>query len=244
MNLSSQRLTERVWPRGDLAGALAVLLPLLTVGAVEFAFATPCAAAKPKKATSVDVQSTTEGALVFVDGRQVGLVPLANAIPLTPGQHTIKVSKPGFADYLDQFTLRAGQSKTINVDLSARAAILRIDGSPLGAIVAIGQKQIGEIPYEGEVLAGAEVLEVRAKGYTSHKQPVELVLGELSAIEVRLVPLPEGSITAADATWYGQWWVWAGAAAVVAGGVTAAILLSQPEPEPPPKNPLEIDLVR
>jgi hypothetical protein len=206
----------------------------------------------PKKAregartrgTSVLVQSTSNGASIFIDDVEVGTVPMLKAVPVTPGSHTIKVVKPGHAAFLDTFEARRGQSVVLEIDLVPIAAVVEVRADAHDAVVAFDQRPVGNTPFTGEVEPGEHVLEVRATGRLTHKQSVVLVAGEVHRFQLTLLPAPPGSTDSEAGAWYGQWWVWAGAAAVVAGGVTAAILLSQDEPAPTgPRDRLPLEWV-
>ena len=194
------------------------------------------------RASTVMVRSTTEGARVFIDGEMVGVIPQKLPIALAPGAHTIKVGKPGHSDYLDTFELKRGQELVLEIDLLALSGVLQVNSIAPGAIVAIDQRQIGEVPYDGEVPPGAHVLEVRAAGYSTFRKELSVIAGDTYQYDVTLVPLTHGGDDGAVTPWYGHWWVWAGTAAVVAGGVTAGILLSRSEADATPRNQLPISL--
>jgi hypothetical protein len=224
------------------------LLTSVSLVAVHPAVAAPRPAAAGKaagksRASTVFVRSTTPGARIFIDGESVGTTPQKLPVALAPGAHTIKVSKPGHSDYLDTFQLKRGQDLVLEIDLLALAGILQVNATAPEAIVAIDQRQLGTVPFEGEITPGAHVLEVRAPGHTTFRQDLSVIAGELYAYDVQLVALAPGAMGGdADTPWYGHWWVWAGAAAVVAGGVTAGLLLSRSEPEAAPRNQLPISL--
>ena len=98
------------------------------------------------------------------------------------------------------------------------------------------------MPFDGEVTPGEHMLEVRAPGHSTFKESLTVVAGETYPFDVQLVPLAVGAGEVAPTPWYGHWWVWAGAAAVVAGGVTAGLLLSRNQAEDTPRNQLPISL--
>jgi hypothetical protein len=197
----------------------------------------------PKRVqTSVLVRSTTRGARIYIDGQSVGTVPWEAAIVVSPGTHTIKVSKPGHSDYLDTFQVKRGEERVLEIDLLALAGVLIVDSTAPGAIVAVDQRQIGEVPFEGEISPGQRTLEVRAPGYTTFRESLEVVAGETYRFDAQLVALPPGMESGgAETPWYGHWWLWAGAAALVAGGVTAGILLTREEAEETPRNQLPFE---
>ncbi len=190
---------------------------------------------------TVIVQSTTAGAQIFIDGKAVAEVPMKLPLALRAGEHTIRVTKPGYADYLDTFRVRRRKDEVLAIDLLAVAGVLRIDANPQGQVVVDG-RQIGETPFEGELEPGERKVEVRSPGRSVFKKTLKIVAGEVFVLEVTLVPLPPREPAVAT-PWYGEWWVWAGAAAVVAVGVTSAVVLSADEgPPPEPDHIADIEL--
>ncbi len=244
-----QALTVR--PLRRVVAALCLSLPLaVPVGPVEAARppARPPAgkgtgkAAPKRTGTTVVVRSTTRGARIYVDGQPVGTVPQEAPIPVSPGTHTIKVTKPGHSDYLDTFQVKRGEEHVLEIDLLALAGVLIVDSTAPGAIVAVDQRQIGEVPFEGEISPGTRSLEVRAPGYSTFRQSLEVVAGETYTFDAHLIALAPGSEFGEAATpWYGHWWLWAGAAVLVAGGVTAGILLTREEAQETPRNQLPFE---
>jgi len=192
------------------------------------------------------VRSATTGARVFVDGREVGEIPMRLPLVLKPGRHTIKVSKPGHADFLDAFRVRKRRDTILEIDLLPTAGVLRVTSDVEGAVVIVDGRQIGDVPFDGEVEPGARVVEVRARGYLPFRREMEMQAGVLYPLEVALVPVPAAPpAVVAEPPWYGRWYVWAGAAAAVAGGVTAVVLLSRDDGAPPePGHVLRLEPIR
>ncbi len=68
---------------------------------------------------SVVVQGNVGGALVFLDGRQVGTLPNGSGRltlnDVTPGQHELVVIAPGFSTYVTTFNVAAGRTTELSV---------------------------------------------------------------------------------------------------------------------------------
>lgn len=195
---------------------------------------------KRARTGTVIVRSATVGADVFIDGQVVGTIPMKFPMALRAGKHTIKVSRRGYADYLDTFRIRPGRDVVLEIDLLAVSGVLRVAARPAAEVVVDGRR-VGQTPYVGELEPGSRVVEVRAPDYSVHREQIVVDAGEAYSLEVQLVPLPV-TVPPAPTPWYGHWWVWAGAAVVVAGGVTAALTLSDTDgPPPDPDHILTID---
>ncbi len=68
---------------------------------------------------SVTVQGNIGGALVFIDGRQVGTLPNGSGRlridAVSPGRHELVVIAPGYATYVTSFNVSAGRDVELNV---------------------------------------------------------------------------------------------------------------------------------
>lgn len=191
---------------------------------------------------SLRIVSMTTEASIFVDGESVGELPLRRPLRLKPGRHTIKINKPGYADYIDTFSIKRGKTTTLEVDLLAIAGVLRLDSEPAGAMVIVDGRERGETPYDGDLKPGERVLELRLPGYSTHKERLVVEAGSILPMRVTLVE--EVALPPPDPTpWYGHWWVWAGAAVVV-GGVTLAVLNQDSDAPPDPPYIVGIPTVR
>ena len=113
----------------------------------------------------VTVMSTTNGATVIVDGKDVGKIPMEDSIVLLPGQHTIKVVLRGYGDYLDTFEIAAGQEMELEIDLVPFAGIVRIDTAAPGATVKVDGKVEGVTPFDKDIAVGKRTIMVSALGF-------------------------------------------------------------------------------
>lgn len=70
-----------------------------------------------KANTIVQVNSVPEGALVYYDVKNTGRLTPTTITNVTPVQHTIKLTKDGYQDFVTTFTIKSGQTYTINATL-------------------------------------------------------------------------------------------------------------------------------
>lgn len=181
--------------------------------------------ARPRRITgSLVIQSSTSGATVFVDGDEVGTVPLSQPVKLLPGPHTVKVTKPGHTQYMESVTIRAGKEVKLEVDLFPIQAVLSLDSTPSGARVYLGGKFLGKTPLvKVEVPAGEQKLRVSRVGFYDVIRTLQVVAGAETKLVLPLSPLPADINPLIPKMppkrWYDQWWVWVSAA----GGLVALI---------------------
>ncbi|MBH25630.1 MAG: hypothetical protein CMH57_14500 [Myxococcales bacterium] len=191
--------------------------------------------AKPRRGrkASVEVVSLTDGAEVYIDGALVGTVPLDGPIEVTPGEHVIKVTKPGYVDYYAVHDVRRARAPlVVEADLIPFSGIVIIDTRPAGAQVLVDGEYLGETPFEGEVQSGARRIQVQLAGYERYERQADVVAGETYFIDLKLEEQSGlgGGLTS-------EWWFWGGLAAAAVVGITVgAVLASGGDEGAPPAD--------
>jgi hypothetical protein len=193
--------------------------------------AAPAHAQRPAagRGAVLEVQSSTIGAEVFVDNQKVGEVPLEAPVPVTPGEHTVKVTRPGFAPYIDVFKVDRKKPARLEVELVPVAGVLQLRANVVGARVYVDGKFVGEAPVTTELLVGARAVQVSKGGYKDFFQNLSAVAGQEINLEVQLDELPVGvnpykPSPPPPPRWYEHWWVWTVGAVGVAAVVTAVVV--------------------
>jgi hypothetical protein len=186
--------------------------------------------AAPGRAGALDLQSTTPGADVYVDGEKVGTIPLPTPLSnLTPGEHTIKVEKPGFAPYIDVFKIDRKRPTRVDVELVPVAGVLKVKANVEAARVYVDGKFAGEAPLTNEVSVGAHAIQVSKGGYKDFFQNVASVAGQDVNLDIQLEELPAGinpykPPPPPPPKWFEKWWVWTAGAVGVGVIVTAVVV--------------------
>jgi len=176
------------------------------------------------------LRSMTDGATVQVDGQEVGTTPVADPIPLPSGKHTLKMTKRGYTEYIDVFTIHSGKSTELDIDLLPFAGVLMVTASARRARVFVDGKFEGVTPFEKEILAGPRQLRVSKAGYYDFIATYKSIAGKTRRIHAKLALLPIGSTPyrpkpLPPRKWYEKWYVWAGAAG---GAVAIALAVALP----------------
>ncbi len=146
-------------------------------------------------------------------------------IEVDPGRHVFVASRPGYTPARRELDLGRGERVTVELDASESPlpATLVVDGGSPDAEIRLDGEDVGRGRFERELPPGTYSIEVSAPGFVSQTKSVELRPGARERLSVSLEK--EGGLLS-------RWWFWAGAAAVVSGGVVAGVLLTEPESPP------------
>ncbi len=124
---------------------------------------------------SIVVNTDAEGAIVFVDGDKKGPPPVVvnNA---EDGVHAILVRAPGYDAFKTTCEIGGSGANPCRIDakLEPTGAPVRISGNVSGAEVLVDGEPRGTLPWEGKIAVGQHQLEVRAPGYASYAQTIDL----------------------------------------------------------------------
>ena len=166
--------------------------------------AAPAPAAAPPTGTLV-VQGDVDGAEIFVDGLLKGFT-LSNGslkLPLDPGTHSIRMSKPGYSDFnSSDVQISANKQTELRYTLAKSSspasqqpaqAFLSLHSTP-GAQVSIDHSAVGTTDARGNLIVpvqpGARTLQIAENGYQPFSQNFNIKAGERNNMAVVLTPIP------------------------------------------------------
>ena len=151
----------------------------------------------PSTPGQLTVASNVPGATLTLDGRSdPSWTTPYTFTDLSPGVHTITVSKAGYNAAHQAVTVEAGAGTSINATLTPPHGEIDISTNPPGAEVLIDGKSYGPAPVRMEANAGQHTFLVRQTG----RQPVEgnLVVQDQAVVQrtIDLPPTPSASSAA------------------------------------------------
>jgi hypothetical protein len=146
-------------------------------------------------------------------------------VEMDPGRHVFVATRSGYAPARRELDLGRGERVTVELDASASPlpAALVVDAGNPDAEIRLDGEDVARGRLERELPPGTYTVEVSAPGFLAQTRSVELGPGARERLSVSLEK--ESGILS-------RWWFWAGAAAVVSGGVVAAVLWTEPETPP------------
>jgi eukaryotic-like serine/threonine-protein kinase len=137
------------------------------------------------------VDSTPQGAQVRLDGATdpTWVTPLAVS-SLDPGQHTLIVSKVGYATDTRTVKVVSGSKSGVIVHLVQMMATLSVTSSPAGANIYVDGKDMGKLtPAQVSVDKGQHVVLIRKMGYIDETASAQFALGQTVALSPTLRPM-------------------------------------------------------
>lgn len=169
------------------------------------------------------------GATVYLDGKQVGVTPLAQSLRLNMGNRKIRVEKPGFEPFTVEENIRGGSDAALEVTLQKKVT----DGTLViyaGASdeIRVDGEVVGTGTFTGQLSAGAHHIGVTAPGKVPYESDVVVEVGQRSTVRVTLESMSRTAAPMADQEKGGMpGWAWGviGGALAIGGGLAAFFIV-------------------
>jgi formylglycine-generating enzyme required for sulfatase activity len=160
---------------------------------------------------------TTEpdaGALVSVDGTEVGTTPL-EPFELRPGSHALQIQAPRYVTWEGEIEIEGGDvEQALALELTQAWSSVSVTSTPPGAALRVGDEDLGTTPLTFELLAGEYELEAALAGYkrfatalhVDPNRPLALddIVLELADARLRLTSEPAGAQVMVDESLAGR----------------------------------------
>ncbi len=132
------------------------------------------------------VESSPEGAAVYVDNKFVGETPLKK--DFSSGNYDVRVIFSGFQTYARRVAIEKNDTSLIQAKLSREYGKLRVTSTPSAAVVYLDGKRQGQLtPLELQVSPGKYVVKVEKDRFYTYEENVHVDQEKTSTIEADLV---------------------------------------------------------
>ena len=105
------------------------------------------------------------GAKIFVDGDEIGTVPMAKNLALSSGEHTLRLTKSMYKPFEQKFVVRDSSVYKASPTLQPNYAQVTIS-SMEGSEIWVNNSRKGLSPWSGNLETGTYIFEARKEGYT------------------------------------------------------------------------------
>ncbi|MBP1929633.1 hypothetical protein J2741_002180 [Methanolinea mesophila] len=145
---------------------------------------------------TVSLTSDPSGAYVYADGKYVGQTipnrPLVST-QVTPGYHTLLLSKTGYQDYTTSGTVYAGQNLVLSVTLTPNpqkpdTGSIAISSSPTDADIYLDNVFKGITPSTiDSITPGTHSLLLKLNGYQDYSSQIQVTAGQTTQVSATMV---------------------------------------------------------
>jgi hypothetical protein len=132
--------------------------------------------------SSVLIESKPEGAIVEIDGKQVGQTPII--------LHDQTTGKPGCITQEVAWNVEDARPQVASANLFSNMGTLEIQSIPNGANVFLDGKPRGKTPFSEKIEQGERKIRVELKGYNTHEQNIVVTKDAKKDVAVTLQLLP------------------------------------------------------
>ena len=184
-------------------------------------------------ATTIKINASEPGAVIYVDDQHVGTTPLVEPLLVDIGVRKIRVSKQGFRDYANTLTLGGTGEVMLDVrmDRDVHEGRLIVNAEPNDSI-SIDGKALAMGHLDQSLASGVHKLQVTAQGMRAYETEIVVADNATRTSDVKLEA--EGSFKMPT-------WAWiAGGAVVAAGAVVGGIFIFKPKDAEPTPGTLGI----
>lgn len=137
----------------------------------------------------VRVLSDAQGARAFIDGTDMGPVPV-DIKDVKAGEHIVQVKAPGFQTGEKKVMVTTGGSQIVKFDLNPEAAgdqgTIKVVSTVPEADVFIDGAAVGKVPQEKKLAAGDHPVVVRLPGFKQFEQRVRIEPGQTVTVQADL----------------------------------------------------------
>lgn len=133
---------------------------------------------------AIRFESDPPGARLTIDETEVGTTPYLARLPV--GQHNFSMQLESFTIEKGSIEVTRAKSTVVRRSLQPQKSTLIVSDAPDGAGVYVNNIRVGSVGERIELDPGNHVFEVRADGYSSRHDAVELAPGET---QTRSAPL-------------------------------------------------------
>ncbi|MEZ4363936.1 MAG: PEGA domain-containing protein [Kofleriaceae bacterium] len=138
---------------------------------------------------TISVLSNVSGAKVFLDGREVGVVPY-DIKNVKPGEHVVEVKAQGYQTREERVVINTGATEVRKMDLepelSPNQGTIKVVSPVPEAEVFIDGASAGKVPQEKRASAGEHFVVVKLTGYKNFEQKVRVEAGQAVTVSAEL----------------------------------------------------------
>ena len=142
---------------------------------------------QPRKST-LSVRATAVGALVLLDGQEIGRTPLSGLL-ISPGRHTVSVEHEMFDPWKQDFAVEPWQAVHLDARMTDKPTDVLVNTEPAGATARIPGAPECVTPCLVSLRAGSYHLTLERAGYQSVARDFDKPAGQMLELKFALDPV-------------------------------------------------------
>ena len=136
----------------------------------------------------VTITSKPMEAEIYVDKRKIGKTPASIRLP--EGMHDLSLEKDSYQKKITMFSVKNGKDNELYEELIRDSGVVNISSNVNGASVFVDNKIKGKIPLNIQSFpTGKYDIEVKAEGYFSETQSLEIKMNQLKNLDFQLTSI-------------------------------------------------------
>lgn len=132
------------------------------------------------------VETAPTGAVITLDGATIGKTPQDLPV-IASGKHAIELALPGYTPFRNEFSLKAGEQRTIKTTLAPLPGKLTVRSTPPGARIYLNDQYKADTPFSANVPAGRYAIRAEARGFDPQMLTNTVMIGAESDMEFNMV---------------------------------------------------------
>ena len=128
-------------------------------------------------------------AKIYIDGKYVETTPIAKALEVTSGTHTVRLENPGFQSWQKRVNFKPGQTVSMDVKLNPFAGYLKISVRPWADVYIDGKfHETTPIADPIKLPAGRHTLKLINPSFLTHEEVITIAANQTTRTSVELIP--------------------------------------------------------
>jgi tetratricopeptide (TPR) repeat protein len=137
----------------------------------------------------VKLDVNNDGAVVKIDGKEIGVSPLQEPVTLMPGEHEIEITLDGYKPIVKRITTVSGSENKVVAKLETTKAQISIVTNVNAASVLVNGRFVGKTPLSSPLILDGNTpyrISLTKDGYLSNTQEVQFRSGESQTLRIHL----------------------------------------------------------
>jgi hypothetical protein len=128
-------------------------------------------------------------AKIYIDGKYIETTPIAKALEVSSGNHTVRLDNPGFQPWQKRINFKPGETVSMDVRLSPFAGYLKISVRPWADVYIDGKfHETTPIAEPIGLPAGRHTLKLINPSFLAHEEVITVVANQTIRKSVELIP--------------------------------------------------------